>query len=195
MNAEKFTQKSIEALNAATALANENGNQQITSLHLLHALLTDEEGVCARVIEKMGVPSKKTVEDIESAINKLVKVQGKGGEYISQDLSEVLNFAEKKAKEMKDEFISVEHLLYGIIEKPSKEVSLILKDNGITKDNFLSALMQIRGNARVTSDNPESTYDVLNKYGTDLVDDILKHLQGLFCLCIMLNRLQLPLHQ
>ena len=105
MNAEKFTQKSIEALNAATALANENGNQQITSLHLLHALLTDEEGVCARVIEKMGVPSKKTVEDIESAINKLVKVQGKGGEYISQDLSEVLNFAEKKAKEMKDEFI------------------------------------------------------------------------------------------
>ena len=156
MNAEKFTQKSIEALNAATTLANENGNQQITSLHLLHALLTDEEGVCARVIEKMGVPSKKTVEDIESAINKLVKVQGKGGEYISQDLSEVLNFAEKKAKEMKDEFISVEHLLYGIIEKPSKEVSLILKDNGITKDNFLSALMQIRGNARVTSDNPES---------------------------------------
>lgn len=175
MNAEKFTQKSIEALNAATALANENGNQQITSLHLLHALLTDEEGVCARVIEKMGVPSKKTVEDIESAINKLVKVQGKGGEYISQDLSEVLNFAEKKAKEMKDEFISVEHLLYGIIEKPSKEVSLILKDNGITKDNFLSALMQIRGNARVTSDNPESTYDVLNKYGTDLVERAKQH--------------------
>ena len=175
MNAEKFTQKSIEALNAATALANENGNQQITSLHLLHALLTDEEGVCARVIEKMGVSSKKTVEDIESAINKLVKVQGKGGEYISQDLSEVLNFAEKKAKEMKDEFISVEHLLYGIIEKPSKEVSLILKDNGITKDKFLSALMQIRGNARVTSDNPESTYDVLNKYGTDLVERAKQH--------------------
>ncbi|MBE5739567.1 MAG: hypothetical protein E7364_02975 [Clostridiales bacterium] len=149
MNAEKFTQKSIEALNAATALANENGNQQITSLHLLHALLTDEEGVCARVIEKMGISSKKVVGELESSINKLVKVEGKGGEYIAQDLSEVLTLAEKKAKEMQDDFISVEHLLYGIIEKPSKEVSVILKNNGITKENFLSALMQIRGNVRV----------------------------------------------
>lgn len=170
MNAEKFTQKSIEALSSATELAKENGNQQITSLHLMQALLTDEEGVCARVIEKMGVDVKKTIEDTQSAIDKLVKVQGNGGEYVSQDLSEVLTFAEKKAKEMKDEFISVEHLLYGIIEKPSKEVSTILKDNRITKENFLSALMQIRGNTRVTSDNPESTYDVLNKYGVDLVE-------------------------
>ena len=170
MNAEKFTQKSIEALSSATEVAKENGNQQITSLHLLQALLTDEEGVCARVIEKMSVNVKKTIEDTELAIDKLVKVQGKGGEYVSQDLSEVLNFAEKKAKEMKDEFVSVEHLLYGIIEKPSKEVFTILKDNGITKENFLSALMQIRGNTRVTSDNPESTYDVLNKYGVDLVE-------------------------
>ena len=170
MNAEKFTQKSIEALSSATEVAKENGNQQITSLHLLQALITDNEGVCARVIEKMGVSSKKIIKDVESSIEKLVKVQGKGGEYVSQDLSEVLTFAEKKAKEMKDEFISVEHLLYGIIEKPSKEVSTILKDNGITKENFLSALMQIRGNTRVTSDNPESTYDVLNKYGVDLVE-------------------------
>ena len=170
MNAEKFTQKSIEALSSATEVAKENGNQQITSLHLLQALIVDNEGVCARVIEKMGVSSKKIIEDVESSIEKLVKVQGKGGEYVSQDLSEVLTFAEKKAKEMKDEFISVEHLLYGIIEKPSKEVSTILKDNRITKENFLSALMQIRGNTRVTSDNPESTYDVLNKYGVDLVE-------------------------
>ena len=170
MNAEKFTQKSIEALSCATEVAKENGNQQITSLHLLQALITDNEGVCARVIEKMGISSKKIIEDVESSIEKLVKVQGKGGEYVSQDLSEVLTFAEKKAKEMKDEFISVEHLLYGIIEKPSKEVSTVLKDNGITKENFLSALMQIRGNTRVTSDNPESTYDVLNKYGVDLVE-------------------------
>ena len=170
MNAEKFTQKSIEALSSATEVAKENGNQQITSLHLLQALMTDNEGVCARVIEKMGISSKKIIEDVESSIEKLVKVQGKGGEYVSQDLSEVLTFAEKKAKEMKDEFISVEHLLYGIIEKPSKEVSTILKDNRITKENFLSALMQIRGNTRVTSDNPESTYDVLNKYGVDLVE-------------------------
>ena len=100
MNAEKFTQKSIEALSSATELAKENGNQQITSLHLMQALLTDEEGVCARIIEKMGVNVNKTIEDTEFAIDKLVKVQGKGGEYVSQDLSEVLNFAEKKAKEM-----------------------------------------------------------------------------------------------
>ena len=114
MNAEKFTQKSIEALNAATALANENGNQQITSLHLLHALLTDEEGVCARVIEKMGISSKKVVGELESSINKLVKVERKGGEYIAQDLSEVLTLAEKKAKEMQvfSCFFAQTHIIY-----------------------------------------------------------------------------------
>ena len=123
----------------------------------------------------MNVKVKKVVDDLLSAINKLPKVQGKGGEYVSDDLSHVLRSAEKKANEMKDEFISVEHLVYGIIENPSKEIKPILEVNNITKDAFLGALMQIRGNTRVTSDKPEDTYDVLNKYGVDLVERAREH--------------------
>ena len=175
MNSEKFTQKSLQALSLATSTANENGNQQINSLHLLYALTTDEEGVVVRLFEKMNVKVKKVADDLLSAINKLPKVQGKGGEYVSDDLSHVLRSAEKKANEMKDEFISVEHLVYGIIENPSKEIKPILEVNNITKDAFLGALMQIRGNTRVTSDKPEDTYDVLNKYGVDLVERAREH--------------------
>ena len=175
MNSEKFTQKSLQALNLATSTAKENGNQQINSLHLLYALTTDEEGVVVRLFEKMNVSAKKVADELMSAINKLPKVQGKGGEYASDDLANVIDAAEKKASEMKDEFISVEHLVYGIIEKPSKEIKPILTANNINKDAFLSALMQIRGNTRVTSDNPEDTYDVLNKYGVDLVERAREH--------------------
>ena len=175
MNSEKFTQKSLQALNLATSTAKENGNQQINSLHLLYALTTDEEGVVVRLFEKMNVSAKKVADELMSAINKLPKVQGKGGEYASDDLANVIDAAEKKAGEMKDEFISVEHLVYGIIEKPSKEIKPILTANNINKDAFLGALMQIRGNIRVTSDNPEDTYDVLNKYGVDLVERAREH--------------------
>ena len=175
MNSEKFTQKSLQALNLATSTAKENGNQQINSLHLLYALTTDEEGVVVRLFEKMNVSAKKVADELMSAINKLPKVQGKGGEYASDDLANVIDAAEKKAGEMKDEFISVEHLVYGIIEKPSKEIKPILTANNINKDAFLGALMQIRGNTRVTSDNPEDTYDVLNKYGVDLVERAREH--------------------
>ena len=175
MNSEKFTQKSLQALNLATSTAKENGNQQINSLHLLYALTTDEEGVVVRLFEKMNVSAKKVADELMSAINKLPKVQGKGGEYASDDLANVIDAAEKKAGEMKDEFISVEHLVYGIIEKPSKEIKPILTENNINKDAFLGALMQIRGNTRVTSDNPEDTYDVLNKYGVDLVERAREH--------------------
>ena len=175
MNSEKFTQKSLQALNLATSTAKENGNQQINSLHLLYALTTDEEGVVVRLFEKMNVSAKKVADELMSAINKLPKVQGKGGEYASDDLANVIDAAEKKAGEMKDEFISVEHLVYGIIEKPSKEIKPILIANNINKDAFLGALMQIRGNTRVTSDNPEDTYDVLNKYGVDLVERAREH--------------------
>lgn len=175
MNSEKFTQKSLQALNLATSTAKENGNQQINSLHLLYALTTDEEGVVVRLFEKMNVSAKKVADELMSAINKLPKVQGKGGEYASDDLANVIEAAEKKAGEMKDEFISVEHLVYGIIEKPSKEIKPILTANNINKDAFLGALMQIRGNTRVTSDNPEDTYDVLNKYGVDLVERAREH--------------------
>ena len=175
MNSEKFTQKSLQALNLATSTAKENGNQQINSLHLLYALTTDEEGVVVRLFEKMNVSAKKVADELMSAINKLPKVQGKGGEYVSDDLANVIDAAEKKAGEMKYEFISVEHLVYGIIEKPSKEIKPILTANNINKDAFLGALMQIRGNTRVTSDNPEDTYDVLNKYGVDLVERAREH--------------------
>ena len=175
MNSEKFTQKSLQALNLATSTAKENGNQQINSLHLLYALTTDEEGVVVRLFEKMNVSAKKVADELMSAINKLPKVQGKGGEYASDDLANVIDAAEKKAGEMKDEFISVEHLVYGIIEKPSKEIKPILTANNINKDAFLGALMQIRGNTRVTNDNPEDTYDVLNKYGVDLVERAREH--------------------
>ena len=175
MNSEKFTQKSLQALNLATSTAKENGNQQINSLHLLYALTTDEEGVVVRLFEKMNVSAKKVADELMSAINKLPKVQGKGGEYASEDLANVIDAAEKKASEMKDEFISVEHLVYGIIEKPSKEIKPILTANNINKDALLGALMQIRGNTRVTSDNPEDTYDVLNKYGVDLVERAREH--------------------
>ena len=175
MNSEKFTQKSLQALNLATSTAKENGNQQINSLHLLYALTTDEEGVVVRLFEKMNVSAKKVADELMSAINKLPKVQGKGGEYASEDLANVIDAAEKKAGEMKDEFISVEHLVYGIIEKPSKEIKPILTANNINKDALLGALMQIRGNTRVTSDNPEDTYDVLNKYGVDLVERAREH--------------------
>ena len=175
MNSEKFTQKSFQALNLATSTAKENGNRQINSLHLLYALTTDEEGVVVRLFEKMNVSAKKVADELMSAINKLPKVQGKGGEYASDDLANVIDAAEKKASEMKDEFISVEHLVYGIIEKPSKEIKPILTANNINKDALLGALMQIRGNTRVTSDNPEDTYDVLNKYGVDLVERAREH--------------------
>ena len=136
MNSEKFTQKSLQALNLATSTAKENGNQQINSLHLLYALTTDEEGVVVRLFEKMNVSAKKVADELMSAINKLPKVQGKGGEYASDDLAIVIDAAEKKAGEMKDEFISVEYLVYGIIEKPSKEIKPILTANNINKDAF-----------------------------------------------------------
>ena len=137
MNSEKLTQKSMEALNLATSTAKENGNQQVNSLHLLYALTLDEEGVVVRLFEKMNVSASKVSSDVLTAVNKLPKVQGKGGEYLSVDLSSVLSTAEKKAAEMKDEFVSVEHLVYGIIENPSKEIKSILDSNGVTKDSFL----------------------------------------------------------
>ncbi len=169
MNLENLTQKSIEAINSATTIAKENGNQQITGLHLLKALLSDENGLIASLLAKSNREPASILKVADSEISKLPKVSG-GNEYFSRDLSDALTSASQKATEMKDEFISVEHLFYGLLDKPSKEVSIILNDFNITKDLFLKALLSVRGNTRVTSDNPESTYDVLNKYGQDLVE-------------------------
>ncbi len=169
MNLENLTQKSIEAINNATNIAKEYGNQQITGLHLLKALLDDENGLIASLLKTSSKDVTSILKAVQGEISKLPKVSG-GSEYFSRDLSDALTSASQKAKEMKDEFISVEHLFFGILDKPSKEVNRILIDNQLSKDWFLKALLSVRGNTRVTSDNPESTYDVLNKYGQDLVE-------------------------
>ncbi len=170
MNTEKFTQKSIEAINKAASLAKENGNQQITGLHLAAALLSDEEGLIKKLVESMGVSVPRLTAALNGAIDKLPKVSGAGGEYMSNDFASAISSAEKKAAEMNDEFTSVEHLFYGLIDKPSRELEDIFNDFNIDKDGFLKVLLKVRGNVRVESDNPESTYDVLNKYGQDLVE-------------------------
>ena len=169
MKANNFTQKSIEAINLATSIAKEYGNQQITSLHLLKALLSSEQEIPNKLVEKSGASVSKIINALDSEISRLPKVSG-GENYLSSDLSSVLDSAEKQAKDMKDEFISVEHLFYGIVLSGSEKAKEILSNNGITKDKLLKALQEVRGNVRVTSDNPESTYDVLEKYGVDLVE-------------------------
>ena len=170
MNMQNFTQKSIEAINGATLLARENGNQQICSLHLLKSLLKDEQGLINGLLTKSGVNVSEINNTCNEYIAKLPKVSGSNGEYISSDLTKVLTSAEKQAKDMKDEFISVEHLFYGLIDNQSKEIKEIFSKFNVTKEDFLRNLLQVRGNTRVTSDNPEDTYDVLNKYGYDLVE-------------------------
>ncbi len=169
MNTEKLTQKSISAINNATTLAKQNGNQQITSLHLFYALLSDENGLIKSILSSSNKDVEAILKEVNSLILKLPKVSG-GEQYLSSDLSNVLASAEKKASEMKDEFISVEHLFYGLLDSPSKDVLQILKAHTLTKEWFLKALLEVRGNARVTNDNPEDSYDVLNKYGQDLVE-------------------------
>ena len=169
MKANNFTQKSIEAINLATKFAKEYGNQQITSLHLLKALLSSEQEIPNKLIEKSGANSLKIINALDAELSRLPKVSG-GEQYLSSDLSSVLDTAENQAKEMKDEFISVEHLLYGIALSGSDKAKEILSTNGVTRDKLLKALQEVRGNVRVTSDNPESTYDVLEKYGVDLVE-------------------------
>ena len=169
MSMENLTQKSIEALNSATMTAKEYGNQQITGLHLLKALISDENGLITSLLKSNGKDVSSILNDCLKGISRLPKVSG-GSEYLSADLSNAIESAKKQAGEMKDEFISVEHLFFGLIDKPSSEVKEIFKNHQITKDWFLKALLTVRGNTRVTSDNPEDTYDVLNKYGQDLVE-------------------------
>ncbi len=170
MNSQKLTQKSIEAINNASSISRSNQNGQINSLHLLSALLSDENGVIISVLKNCGVETRGLTNKVESALKSLPTVKGSTGEYISSDLTSVLDTAEKYAGEMKDEFISVEHLFYGLIENGNAETQKIFKEFNINKQAFLKGLMNVRGNTRVTSDNPESTYDVLNKYGQDLVE-------------------------
>ena len=169
MNISKCTQKSIEAIQNTEKIANQYGNQEIDQEHLIYALINLEDSLILKLIEKMEIQPEHFKNRIEQAIEKRTKVQG-GNMYMSQALNDVLINAEDEAKRMGDEYVSVEHLFLMLIKKPNKEVKEIFREYGITRERFLGVLEQIRGNVRVTSDNPEGTYDALSKYGEDLVE-------------------------
>ena len=169
MNFQKFTQKSIQAVNNLEKVALEYGNQEMEQEHLLYSLLTQEESLIARLITKMEIDVTLFKARVEEALNKRVKVSG-GQPYVGQYLNRALISAEDEAKRMGDEYVSVEHLFLSLLANPSPSVKTLWKEHGITRDRFLQALSTVRGNQRVTSDNPEATYDTLNKYGYDLVE-------------------------
>ena len=169
MNIQKFTQKSVEAINDCEKLAYEYGNQEIEQEHLLLALLQQEDGLILKLIEKMEIQKEHFVNTAIRHLSARVKVSG-GKIYVGQDLNKVLIHAEDEAKQMGDEYVSVEHLFLCLIKYPNKAMKDILNEYGITRDRFLKALSTVRGNQRVTSDNPEATYDTLEKYGYDMVE-------------------------
>ncbi|MGN1159798.1 MAG: ATP-dependent chaperone ClpB [Lachnospiraceae bacterium] len=169
MNISKFTQKSIQAVEQCEKLAYEYGNQEIEQEHLLYSLLTIEDSLILKLIEKMEIQTEHFLNRAKQAVEKRVKVQG-GQLLVGQDLNKVLISAEDEAKAMGDEYVSVEHLFLCMIRYPNKEIAQIFKEYGINRERFLQALSTVRGNQRVTSDNPEATYDTLNKYGQDLVE-------------------------
>ncbi len=169
MNIQKFTQKSVEAINDCEKLAYEYGNQEIEQEHLLVALLRQDDGLILKLIEKMEINQEHFVDNVTRHLEARVKVSG-GNVYIGQNLNKVLIHAEDEARAMGDEYVSVEHLFLSLIKYPNNAIKEILKEYGITRDRFLQALSTVRGNQRVVSDNPEATYDTLNKYGYDMVE-------------------------
>jgi len=169
MNIQKFTQKSLEAVDKCEKLAMEYGNQEIEQEHLLYSLLTIDDSLILKLIEKMEIQKTHFLNRVEQALSKRVKVQG-GNPYVGQYLNKVLVTAEDEAKRLGDEYVSVEHLFLTMLKNPNKEIGEIFKEYGITVERFLKALSTVRGNQRVTSDNPEATYDTLEKYGVDLVE-------------------------
>ena len=169
MNISKFTQKSMQAVEGCEKLAYEYGNQEIEQEHLLYSLLTIDDSLILKLIEKMEINTAYFLNKVEEAVGKRVKVQG-GKVYVGQDLNKVLITAEEEAKALSDEYVSVEHLFLAMIKHPNKAVKELFKEFGITRERFLQALSTVRGNQRVTSDNPEATYDTLAKYGQELVE-------------------------
>ena len=165
MNISKFTQKSVEAVQNCEKLAYEYGNQQIDQEHLLVSLLKLDDSLILKLITKMGISGEQFTDEAEAALKKLPKVSGGG-----QDLNKVLIDAEDEAKAMGDEYVSVEHLFLCLLKQPNKAMKELFRTYGIDRNKFLQALSTVRGNQRVTSDNPEATYDTLNKYGSDLVE-------------------------
>jgi ATP-dependent Clp protease ATP-binding subunit ClpB len=174
MNTQKFTQKSLEAIQSAHNIAVQNQNAQIEQEHLLYALLTQENGLVSELLKKMNVNLSSLRETVENIINNKPRVSGPareaGSVYVSQDVDKVLSEAQAQAIRMKDDFVSVEHIMICLIENPNSKIKEVSKQYGIEKNKFLDALMTVRGNTNVTTDTPEDTYDVLVKYGQDLVE-------------------------
>ena len=170
MNISKFTQKSVEAVQNCEKLAYEYGNQQIDQEHLLVSLLKLDDSLILKLITKMGISGEQFADEAEAALKKLPKVSGGGQVYLTQDLNKVLIDAEDEAKAMGDEYVSVEHLFLCLLKVPNRAIKELFRTYGIDRNKFLQALSTVRGNQRVTSDNPEATYDTLNKYGSDLVE-------------------------
>ena len=173
MNAQKFTQKSLEAIQDANSLYNEYGNAEMGQEHLLLALLHQDGGLIAQLMTKMGIDPNNLERQTRQAVEKLPRVSGgrdASRMYVTSDLQKTLNEAEHAAEQMKDEFVSVEHLFLALIDTAAGSVRDLFRTFGIQKNNFLQALSSVRGNQRVTTDSPEDTYDALKKYGTDLVE-------------------------
>ncbi|MBM6870229.1 ATP-dependent chaperone ClpB [Pseudoflavonifractor phocaeensis] len=174
MNAQKYTQKSLEAIRSAQSLAVEYGNQQIEQPHILLALLTAEQGLVPQLLAKLGLTVPSFQAAVQAEVEKLPRVSGSGREmdkvYVAQDVDKLFNQAEAIAASMKDEYVSVEHLLLALVECANPALKNLFRTYNVTKEGLLQALSAVRGNQRVTSDNPEETYDALKKYGTDLVE-------------------------
>lgn len=173
MNIQKFTQKSLEAVQSAQNLAVENQNPQIEEEHLVLALLEQDNSLIKELLKRIN-PNERVEDEVREKVSKKPKVTGgarpKDGIYVSQNVDLILTSAEKIAKDMKDDYVSVEHIMLAVFDHANREIKDILKNNNINKNEFLKALSDVRGNTRVTTDNPEETYDALKKYGQDLVD-------------------------
>ena len=174
MNMNQFTQKSLAAIQGAQDIAVEHGNQQIEQEHLLLALLSDEQGFIPQLLSAMGMTVPSFAAAVTAQVEKLPKVSGGGREagqvYIAQDVDKALKSAESTAQSMKDEYISVEHIFLGLLDSANRSLKELFRTYNVTKEKVMQALASVRGNQRVTSDNPEETYDALKKYGTDLVE-------------------------
>ena len=169
MNINKFTQKSIEAINNCQNIISEYGNQYVEQVHLLYSLITIDDSLIAQLLKKMGVPMEQFKSSITEEISRLPKVSGAGQMYFSQGANLALTKAEEHAKSMGDEYVSVEHIFLSLMKEADPTLKKLFGQYGITKDGFLKALAEVRGNQRVMSDNPEDSYDTLNKYGYEMV--------------------------
>ena len=170
MNITKFTQKSLESIQNCQGMATEYGNPQVEQEHLLYCLLTVDDSLIAKLIEKMGIDAQSFTTRCKNAVEVLPRVSGASSQtYVSNSLNKVLVDAEEEAKKLGDEYVSVEHLFLAMMRNANSHVKDIFRDYGVSREAFLQALQSVRGNQKVTSDNPEDTYDTLEKYGEELV--------------------------